>query len=1309
MSFICKNTDCSAPENKKEKVYPAAMECPFCDAPLFEVLSFNEADLKLINSLPYVIAYPLKRAISENHAWSKINLLKDTFLNYLKYLGLITASEFFNSSLKDKKMVALFQQALAEPSFGSWNQYIRETLKYLKGNNHNFFCLDLLAYYELVEMGRKRKLYKGDVEFIDSSGDVQLKKQEATAIGMLINFRNHYLGHGLTLDEATSKKIWDEYYPIFSTLLENLNFANAYPMFKHEHGETYRLQSAEINTIEKGAKTSTRVWIENPEGQSMDLLPFFVVPGELSLGKADKEQILTYESYTGKTIKFFSPEGTEKQTSGNILEKLNMFLRDKQKEQPYTPDSFTKEVFLNRITDENKLILETLSAEKKYIPGVYVHREEMESRLREFIGARANIFFIAAEAGSGKTNLLIEIQKQYAEHSLPVLLIRAARMEKLSLQAQIAHMLNIQPELGVKAYPSIAGTQSNPTFILIDGLNEATHAQNLWREIIEISKESIPGSLKFVVSCRVNTASDLNNYILHESDGEYLFGDKRAGHKGLSAYAFWLTALNVAEMKSAWEAYVKTHKHKYKPQFSFDDIATFDRDLYNLISNPLVLRIFLETYNGKALPNKGHKHINVWQDWLSSFSESEITFLKQLAQAVWDRGENELLIDDLLKKISIRPYLSTDLINAPYARLKNSGWISRYSKDLNVYISFTVEGALFFLIGNLIKDKINYIEIIKILKKRNRIQEAGIEALLSQKAATGDLEIISNIIDGNANYHFICVKPIIIFLKFKGPEYLLSIILANPTENDYSILNDVQNELMHLGLIEIRNELLRILIKLESVKNSQERLLYIIASECHPTIFNPIIIKNCLAVSINENDETSLSALANLYLKIGKFKKALECAQKIINIDKNQSPNQSIRKKGFLLLSSCYEYLNEIQNSKKYLFEYQKYINNEFEQIEFLTRLSYLHLAESAFDDCKITLDELLDLNLKNFGLKHTNTIRTYKLIGLYYQQSGEYNISIEFYDKCLKLETEIFGIESINVADTFNNLGMAHVSLGNFKYALDYFEKSININSSLLGNYHPSVASCFSDFGYTYFEKGDYDKSFDYFNSALRINSEILNSNHPNLAICYMDLGNVFFKKQSYHDSLDYYSKAKNIFIEIYGIKHINYAYILNNISMIHFKLNETEIAEEYLRQVNDIFNNSYKSHSDYNSIKINMGLLKCSQGFYQEAYYLFKNSFLSLSEVSSGHPDTGKALLNYIYTSIKYEKFTNEYVFLKKQWDSLILSNDVEYLNETCSNNTQIISNMFQYNKNKIADSTDMKPTNPIVMFVIPVKYVR
>ena len=50
MSFKCNNSECSAPENKKGKVYPSAMECPFCDEPLVAFESIDESDRLLINA-----------------------------------------------------------------------------------------------------------------------------------------------------------------------------------------------------------------------------------------------------------------------------------------------------------------------------------------------------------------------------------------------------------------------------------------------------------------------------------------------------------------------------------------------------------------------------------------------------------------------------------------------------------------------------------------------------------------------------------------------------------------------------------------------------------------------------------------------------------------------------------------------------------------------------------------------------------------------------------------------------------------------------------------------------------------------------------------------------------------------------------------------------------------------------------------------------------------------------------------------------------------------------------------------------------
>ena len=699
------------------------------------ISTISQEDQQLIASLPYVIAYPLKRTLEEKHAWSKINLLKDTFLNYLKYLGLLTASEFFNSDLKNRRMVDAFQKNLAQPSFGSWNAFIRECIAFLKEENHTFFYPELKDYYDKIETGKKRIIYKGEIEYIDSNGDVQLKKQETTAIGLLINFRNRYLGHGLTLDEQASQQLWDEYFPVFKLLLEQMSFAKEYPMLKREHGETYLLQGTELKEIKSAHCLDGSIWIENQQGEAFEILPFYIVPGALAIAKEDKEQILSYESFLGKTINFFSPEGSEKQTSGPVLEKLKLLLHAKQKETSFSPENFKKELFLQRIEEENKLVIDTLIQEKKVIEGIYQHRETIEIKLREWIGARANMFFIAAQAGSGKTNLLVEIQKQYTERQLPCLFIRAARMEKSSLKEQIAYQLNLDSTIDLKEYKNIAGTQEEPTFILIDGLNEASNAESIWAEILEISTLFQSGSVKFVITNRAHSNAELERYALLDEQEEFIYGERKEHdkEKGLANSAFWLTPMDMKEMEGAWDAYVKKDKARFKPLFSFHDLAAFDRSLYLEINNPLVLRIFLETYQGKNLSKKGAKYLHIWKDWFATFSENEQDFMVYLTDSIWAKGKNEIELEDLLIDIHLKEYILTDNISGPDHRLLNLGWISRFHKDLTLYVSFTVEGLLFYLLGvklNKQETKISKDDINLLLENGTNLQKVAVESFL---------------------------------------------------------------------------------------------------------------------------------------------------------------------------------------------------------------------------------------------------------------------------------------------------------------------------------------------------------------------------------------------------------------------------------------------------------------------------------------------------------------------------------------------------------------------------------------------------
>ena len=1088
-----------------------AMNCPVCQTPLEEksdIINLSPDDVALINSLPYVIAYPLKRTLLEKHPPQRLNYFRDTFLNYLKYIGLITASEFFNSPLKDKKMVALFQQALAEPSFGSWNQYIRDTLSYLKENNHTFFSSDLPTYYDFIESGKKRKLFKGEIEIMDANGDIQIKKQEATAIGMLINFRNRYLGHGLTLDEIDAINHWEIYFPILRELLAQMKFSVVYPMFKCEHGETYLLESAEISLVEKGNQIASRVWIENPEGNSMDILPFFVVPGEVSIGKEDKEQLLTYESYTGKTIKFFSPEGTEKQTSGKILEKLNLLLRDKQKETPFTPEAFTKDEFLKRIAEENKLLLDTLISEKKIIPGIYQHREEMEIKLREWIGARANIFFIVAEAGSGKTNLLVEIQKQYTERDLPSLLIRAGRMEKQSLKEQITYLLNIDLQQGLVNYASIAGTQAQPTFILIDGLNEANNAEEIWQEVIELSKLFVPGSLKFVVTNRANTKAELNRYHVSEKEQGLLYGENKDFETGLSAYSFWLTALDMQEMKGAWDTYVVKDKARFKPQFSFDAIAGFDRGIYNQINNPLILRLFLEIYNGKALPKKGVKHLNIWQDWLKSFSDSEQTFLKLLANEVWQKGENELLLEDLLQHETLKPYFNSDIINAPYNRLKNTGWISRYVKDLIGYVGFTVEGLLLYLLALKLqeqKPEIDLAALQSLLKTTgSKIQKSAVESFLCEQALNGDLNLVADLIDAGDEYINISIKPLLHYLKTFGIEITVKKVLENPSENDWKALNKLDSQLNKLQLHVLRKDFLIALMPKNKFTSKDSIYLGLEAINILPKID---AIKYLNKIDLNTYnilvDFDLLEKLGYCERRFGNYEKSKEYHEKCLSI------------------------------RLKVLDEYNPEIATSFNNIGAACMdLGNYNKALEYFEQC-------LEIRLKNFGEERKSVAMIYDNIGIVWEKKGNYEKSIEYHQKCLAIKRKVLGEEHTDIATSYNNIGISFVQNGNYDKAIEFSEKCIKINFKILGPEHLSLVVAYNNVAVAWSRKGNFDKAIDYYEKCLKVSVVALGYDHSYVATMYNNIGVAWEDKGDFLKALKIHEKCLAIRLRVLGKHH--------------------------------------------------------------------------------------------------------------------------------------------------------------------------
>jgi hypothetical protein len=133
----------------------------------------SEEESRLLDKLPYLIAYPLQDTFQQSDYEKKLHRLAYTFNNFLKYLGLISISEFMHSDFKSRKMIDLFESNIGEPSFGRWNQFIRESYALLFKEKVKLVFPEVYKFYQKSN----EKKFKIEVELIDDFGDVNYSEK----------------------------------------------------------------------------------------------------------------------------------------------------------------------------------------------------------------------------------------------------------------------------------------------------------------------------------------------------------------------------------------------------------------------------------------------------------------------------------------------------------------------------------------------------------------------------------------------------------------------------------------------------------------------------------------------------------------------------------------------------------------------------------------------------------------------------------------------------------------------------------------------------------------------------------------------------------------------------------------------------------------------------------------------------------------------------------------------------------------------------------------------------------------------------
>jgi len=1026
------------------------------------IQSVDDDDEKIIQFYPYSIAYPFKQMLDEKNGFQKIQIMKDVFLNLLKYLGLLAATEYFFSDKKSKMITNLFRDKLYQPHFGNWNHFIRETLSFLDIEGHTFLVHEIPAFYKNVETGKKSRKYKLESHFTDEMGDVQTVFREFTAIGGLINFRNRFIGHGVTLSQQKSEILYNIYYPILKELLVTMEFLPKYPLFKVCKGKRVRLMG--IQPKEEGIdpgliSKSCSLWIETPNGQQQPLVPFYISPEQYLADVSENIQLFIYEQYTSKRIIYFSPEQETGETSGEPVRLLNEMIKNKTRLDPVELNDLSEEMFETALNDESNTTIEELSREQKIIAGIYQSREDNEQSIRSFVSSPKPLYFLAAEAGSGKTNLMAEMYRQLSGDGKKVLLLKALRLSDSKMTDILKMVLNLKDIEGLESSELFNRKSSDPLIILLDGCNEHKEPEKLFSSCIELTNLLTKGSIKVVVSWRINSPKDYPQ-INHEMD-HLLFdagGESRPDTEGnpLVSNAAILKPLNKVEVAGAWKQYQKDRQKRFLTMFSFEDLELKDREFTERLRNPLLLRLFLELNRGKALSKK-KKAILIWPEWYKSI-EKQIPgsnkFMMDLIREIYDKEEIILDIDSLFDHPKLRSFIRQLNIDSPYRRLLARGVLSQYFRHGFLTLTFTVEGAYHYVLYRFIKEEIGYdsgrelIEIIIRKKGLKGIREAVGYCLLNEMLE-GSIDHLSEFIKCGGEYLHVVSVPLAAAIRYIDHETLLDKLLTGDTENAIKaiLIADfiLERNLFH----EIRYNLFKVLLSRNEITDTTDEL---VAQIYHR--FNLICHEH------------------------GKYEESLQYAIKLFEVRKQISTNMSLEMAtAFNRMAVAYRKL--MRNTDPANVE--DYGNKALE---------YEHKA--------------LNIRKKILGPGHLDIARSYDNLEKIYEYRAEWKEAVQYGIKLIELYETYFDPWYPLLAAAYNNTAIVLREDMQKEKSIDFSNKALNIVEKSLGEMHIEMAYANWTLSNTYLKFGNREMALNCMNKTVSILEKLLVPDHPNMLMAY-------------------------------------------------------------------------------------------------------------------------------------------------------------------------------------------------------------